>query len=153
MNPPLPTPIVHLTHVKNLPSIFSAGGILSYNEMLRRELGYQNIAYSHIQTRRASIMVFGASGGSLHNYAPFHFGPKSPMLYAISNGQVPGYEEGQEPLVYLVSTAQAVEEAGLSFAFTDGHAIMRLSEQYFDLSNLDKLSWGVINGTYWFDSD
>lgn len=152
MEVPVPAPIVHLTHMDNLPSIFAAGGVLSYHEIVQRGIRYQNIAYDHIQNRRESTMVFGAKGGCLHDYVPFHFGPKPPMLLAISSGNVSGYTEGQPSLVYLVSTAQAVETAGLSFAFTDGHATMAFSEFFFDLAQLDRIDWKVIRSKWWNDT-
>lgn len=152
MKAPIPTPIYHLTHWRNLPSILSAGGVLSNHEMRRQGIEHQNIAYDHIQDRRENTMVFGAKGGCLHAYVPFHFAPKSPMLFTISKGNVPNYTEGQPPLVYLVSTAQTVEAAGLPFAFTDGHATMAITEFFSDLARLDRVTWSVMNSTYWNDT-
>ena len=149
---PNPVPIVHLTHVDNLSSILGEGGVLSYHEMDRRGIGHHNIAYVHIQARRESTIVFGAKGGCLHDYVPFHFGPKPPMLLTISSGNVPNHTEGQPPLVYLVSTAQAVEAAGLPFAFTDGHATMAITEFFDDLDRLDQIDWPVIHGKWWNDT-
>lgn len=152
MTVPLPTPICHLTHWKHLSSILSAGGLLSYHEMKRRGMNYCNIAHNSVQDQREDKMVFGAKGGCLHDYVPFHFGPKPPMLLTISSGNVQGYTEGQSPLIYLVSNAQAVEVAGLSFAFTDGHAIMAFTEFFFDLARLDRIDWPVIHGKWWNDT-
>ncbi len=152
MAAPIPTPIVHLTHWQNLASILSSGGLLSCHEKQRQKITHRNIAYGHIQTRRESTMVFGAKGGCLHDYVPFHFGPKPPMLLTISSGNVSGHTEGQPPLVYLVSNAQAVEAAGLHFAFTDGHATMAFSEFFFDLAQLDRVDWEVIRSKWWNDT-
>jgi hypothetical protein len=149
---PDPTPIYHLTHWRNLPSILAAGGVLSNHEMLRRQIAYQNIAYDHIQERRETTMVFGSKGGCLHDYVPFHFAPKSPMLFTISRGNVPNHTEGQDPLVYLVSTAQAVAEADLPFIFTDGHATMNFTEFFEDLAELNRVDWKVMHGQYWNDT-
>lgn len=149
---PEPTPIYHLTHWRNLPSILSTGGVLSNHEMLRRQIVHQNIAYDHIQERRETTMVFGAEGGCLHDYVPFHFAPKSPMLYTISKGNVLAYTEGQDPLVYLVSTAQTVAEAELPFIFTDGHATMNFTEFFEDLAELNRVDWKVMHSQYWNDT-
>jgi len=48
-------------------------------------------------------------------YVAFYFGPRSVMLYQLHTGWVEGYREGQEPLIHLVSTSQAVEGAGLAY--------------------------------------
>jgi len=149
---PDPTPIYHITHWRNLPSILSEGGVLSNHEMARRQIAYQNIAYDHIQERRETTLVFGSEGGCLHDYVPFHFAPKSPMLYTISRGNVPNHTEGQDPLVYLVSTAQAVAEADLPFIFTDGHATMNFTEFFEDLAELKRVDWKVMRDQYWSDT-
>ena len=149
---PDPTPIYHITHWRNLPSILSEGGVLSNHEMARRQIAYQNIAYDHIQERRETTMVFGSEGGCLHDYVPFHFAPKSPMLYTISRGNVPNHTEGQDPLVYLVSTAQAVAEADVPFIFTDGHATMNFTEFFEDLAELNRVDWKVMRDQFWNDT-
>ena len=41
------------------------------------------------------------------DYVPFYFGPKSPMLYAIKQGKVEGYQ-GQREIVYLVAAAEEI---------------------------------------------
>jgi len=45
------------------------------------------------------------------------------MLLNLKSGRVAGYNEGQEPLVYLKTTVQAVASAGCRFVFTDGHGL------------------------------
>lgn len=91
---------------------------------------YTSIAHQTIQDRRAYTQVPCGPGGCLHDYVPFYFGARSPMLYAIKSGNVEGYEQGQEAVVYLVSTAQKVSGAGLGHVFTDGHGIMGFTAFY-----------------------
>ncbi|MBD3884903.1 DUF4433 domain-containing protein [Phormidium tenue FACHB-886] len=62
--------------------------------------------------------------GTLTDYVPFYFAPCSPMLYAIHQGNVPTHSDGQEGVIYLGSTVETVQQANLSFVFTDGHGIM-----------------------------
>ena len=40
----------------------------------------------------------------LHDYVPFHFSARSPMMYRISCWNLPEYSDGQRPLVYLVTS-------------------------------------------------
>jgi len=70
-----------------------------------------SIAYQDIQERRSKIIVSCGPGGTLHDYVPFQFAPRSPMLYTINRGNVPGYLEGQKPLLHLVATIETVKEA------------------------------------------
>jgi len=88
----------------------------------------------------------------LADYVPFYFAPRSPMLYTINRGNVEGYQEGQRPIVHLVSSAEAVRAAGLSFAFTDGHADMDISHFFNDLQDLERVDWNVMSSKYWSDT-
>jgi hypothetical protein len=62
-------------------------------------------------------------GGTIHDYVSFYFGYLSPMMLNLKTGRVPGYNEGQTPLIYLESSAQAVSESGGGFVFSVGHVI------------------------------
>jgi hypothetical protein len=52
----------------------------------------------------------------------------SPMMLQLKTGQVAGYNEGQQPLIYLVSSAQVVEAADIRFVFSDGHGLARFTK-------------------------
>lgn len=74
------------------------------------------------------------------------------MLYAIHQGNVPTYSDGQESVIYLVSTVEAVQQANLSFVFTNGHGVMALT-QFFDApADLNQVDWQVMTLRYWFDT-
>jgi len=66
------------------------------------------IAYQHIKDRRARKRVPAGPGGTVADYVPFYFAPRSPMLYAITRGLVPGYDGGQSSVVHLVTSTDAV---------------------------------------------
>ena len=64
-----------------------------------------------------------------------------------------GYTDGEDPILHLVTTAEAVAAAGLPFTFTDGHAELAVSEFFDDLTQLaDKIDWKVMASTYWNDT-
>jgi hypothetical protein len=76
------------------------------------------------------------------------------MLYAIYKGFVDGYDGGQSEIVHLVSSTEAVDEAGLPWVFTDGHAEMApLTDFFDDLRDLHKIDWEVMESKYWNDTD
>jgi ssDNA thymidine ADP-ribosyltransferase, DarT len=148
------TLVYHITHLNNLSLILNVGGLMAVNELRRSNLTYQNIAYEQIQDRRARAIVPCGAGGVLHDYVPFYFAPRSPMLYTIHRGNVPGYQDGQALIIHLVSSAEAVEAAGIAFAFTDGHAVMDYSDFYDDLDALeDVIDWELMESRYWRDTD
>jgi hypothetical protein len=135
-----------------LPLILSDGALLCKSEMNRRGRVFRNIAHQTIQDRRATTAVPCCRGGCLHDYVPFYFAPRSPMLYSISRGNVAGYAEGQEPVLHLVTHAQHVGAAALPFAFTNGHATVYPSGFWDDLNRLAEVDWSVMPLIYWNDT-
>lgn len=146
------TKIYHITHLNNLPSIITRGGLIAKSR--QQQLRYTDIAHERIQDRRARTLVPCANRGTLHDYVPFYFAPRSPMLYTIHRGNVEGYQQGQTLVIYLVAEAEMIAAANLSFTFTDGHAIMAYSEFYEDLQDLEQgIDWKLMNSRYWFDTE
>lgn len=148
----MPTPIYHITHVQNLPSIFQSGGLIANNSLKQQQVTYQNIAHVNIQDRRALIRVPCAAGGYLHDYVPFYFAPRSPMLYTIHKGNVQGYNGGQDLIVHLVAEAELIESQRLNFAFTDGHAVIAYINFYDNLQQLNVIDWELMKSRYWFNT-
>ncbi len=136
-----PCLIYHFTHIENLPSILAAGGLACKAQAIPK----RDISHANIQARRARRQVEAGLGGTLHEYVPFYFTPKSPMLHAVFKGGTT-----MADLIYLVSSVERVQELGLPFAFTDGHAEMRLDVHYYDDSkDLDRLDWQVLRAAGW----
>jgi len=150
---PNPTFIFHITPIENLRRILEDGELRAKQALDQEDTGYINIAHQVIQDRRAYTPVPCGPRGMLHDYVPFYFGPRSPMLYTISRGNVEGFTAGQECIVHLVSSVQTVQAAGLKFVFTDGHGIVAFTGFYDDPSQLDKVDWPLMNSIYWFDTD
>jgi ssDNA thymidine ADP-ribosyltransferase, DarT len=148
---PIPTPIYHITHYRNLSGIIAAGGLTCCAALRSEGTRYEDVANDEIQDRRATFPVPVPPHGLVHDYVPFYFAPKSPMLYVISRGGI-RYPERQAPMVQLVSTAQAVYASGQQCAFTNGHAIMALSDYFTELASLDQIDWDVMQSRYWNDT-
>ena len=145
--------IYHITHINNLPLILKSRGLFPKNELVQQEVNHLDIAYERIQDRRARIPVPCGAGGVLHDYVPFYFAPRSPMLYAIHNGRVAGYTQGQNPIIYLVAQAEIIKSEGIPFAFTDGHAVIQYTEFYDNLSVLESsIDWAIMKDKYWADT-
>ncbi|HZQ27765.1 MAG TPA: DUF4433 domain-containing protein [Acidimicrobiales bacterium] len=144
---PAPTRIVHFTHVSHLPTVASEG-LLSdtrAGDVLTTEVGNRGIKD---QRRRRPVEV--GAGGVVADYVPFYFAPRSPMLSAIYHGRVPEYTEGQDPIVYLVTSVERLIELGLTPVFTDRNAALAVAEMSTDLSALDDLvDWELMDATWW----
>jgi hypothetical protein len=113
---------------------------------------YRTIHNVDIQKERRARRIPCGPRGVVHDYVSFSFGPRSPMLFQLHTGWVPGYTEGQEPLIYVVSTAQAVDEHGTGFVFSDGHGIATFTGWYDDLAQLGSVDWPTVNARLWRDT-
>jgi len=143
--------IYHITHIKNLERIVREGGL--FCDRTAQDFKAVNIGHQHIKDRRLKRIVELSPGGTVGDYVPFYFAPRSPMLYVIDRGGVIGYEDGQKPVVYLSSSTEAVSKAGLPFVFTEGHAEMAYTDFYNNLDDLDKVDWRLMGEKYWHDTD
>src|SRR5487761_1073642 len=116
------TEVMHMTHISHISSIIAQGGVQCDRQAADQGLSKVSIAYAILKERRAATPVPVARGGTLADYVPHYFAPRSPMLYAIDRGLVADYKGGQREIVYLIASAERVERSGIPFAFTDGHA-------------------------------
>jgi ssDNA thymidine ADP-ribosyltransferase DarT-like protein len=152
MKVPQPTTILRLTHVDNLAVCLRREGLHAPNFTPDDGLTYKTIHNTKIQSHRNACQLPCDPGGTIHDYVPFYFGPLSPMLLQLKTGRVEGYGEGQEPLIYIVSTVQAVQKSGTPFVFSDGHGIAAYTRWFNDLGNLNEVDWECVEARYWADS-
>jgi hypothetical protein len=146
----VPTTLYHFTHVDNLEAILAQGGLVCLN---RAPTFAINAASNNIQERRKKKQVICEPRGTLHDYVPFYFAPRSPMMFKLSKGGVSTFQGNIHDLVYIVSSIEKIKELGYPFTFMDGHALMALSNFYNDTMYLDKLDWKLIRNTMWNNTD
>lgn len=90
----------------------------------KKKIEHANIAYQGAQGKRATKLVARPPAGVIHEYAPFYFAPRSPMLMAIHSGRVDGCEYRQSDIAHLATTVEVVAEKGLDFVFYDYNATL-----------------------------
>jgi hypothetical protein len=147
--------IYHITHIENLPSILKAGQIYATNF---RSNNHTCIANDEIQDRRATKQVILSPYGVLHDYVPFYFAPRSPMLCANHKRSFTN-SKPQDEIIHLVTTAQIIAENGLPYVFYDHHAATDYASCYNNIIDLDKIDWELFFETpligaysqYWQD--
>ena len=74
------------------------------------------------------------------------------MLLQLHTGRVAGYSEGQQPLIYLVSSAQQIVSSGAGFVYSDAHGIAAFTKWFDSLRDLDKIDWAAVYAEYWNDT-
>jgi hypothetical protein len=150
--PPQPTPIYRLVHVDNLAALLARGRLHAPLHVPADGQPYRTIHNVEVQANRRVKQVPCGPGGTVHDYLPFYFGPLSVMLLQLKTGQVPGYADGPEPLVYLRTTVQAVAQAGCPFVFTDGHGLAKFTNWFDDLAHLNAVDWPLVRDRFWVDT-
>lgn len=141
--------LFHFTHVANLPSVIVHGlrsdSAVRADGSLAVEVGEDRIKE---QRRRRAVPM--GPGGVVADYVPFYFAARSPMLYTINRGNVPAYQDGQDPLVYLVTDVARLQHVGCRFVFTDRNAYYQTATYAEDPAHLDELvDWPLMEATMW----
>jgi hypothetical protein len=152
MSAPHPTPVFRIVHVDCLPTILRREALHAANHTPDDGLPYRTIHNVDIQGQRHISNLPCGPRGTLHDYVPFYFGYLSPMLFQLKTGRVAGYNEGQEPLIYLKTTVQAVAQAGIPFVFSDGHGIAAFTSWHHDPARLEEVDWTMVYQRYWSDT-
>jgi len=111
----------------------------------KKKIAHANIAYQGAQGKRATKLVARPPGGVIHDYVPFYFAPRSPMLMAVNGGRVEGCPHRQEDIVHFVTTVEAIVAEGLPYVFYDYNATLSIATCYSRLRDLDKIDWELFH--------
>lgn len=105
---------------------------------------YVNIGNAELIDKRSRRVVPYPPGGSLSDYVPFYFTPFSPMMLNIRSGRGGVTKRSNDEIVILVSSLRHIEELGLPFMFTNGHALPEWVDYFRDLANLPAIDWSIL---------
>jgi hypothetical protein len=142
---PNPVRLFHITAIDNLADICQRGALVSKNAGASLGINYQNIAHGGAQSSRAGRSVIDPPGGTVHDFVPFYFAPRSPMLFSINSGNVAGCDLRQADILHFETTVEAVTSASGDIVFYDRNATLRYSEAFNDLALLpSKVAWDLI---------
>jgi hypothetical protein len=144
MSVPNPVRLFHITAIANLPDICASGALLSKNLGASAGIAYQNIAYQGAQGARSVKPAPNPPGGVVHDYVPFYFAPRSPMLLAIDSGRVADCPCKQHDIVHFETTVDRVTAGDVPFVFYDRNATLLWCKAYTDLGRLDAVAWELL---------
>lgn len=134
--------IWRIVHRDNLPWILD-NGLHCRNSQLQ-DLNFVNIGNPELIDKRAHRGVPMAPGGTLSDYVPFYFTPFSVMMKNIHSGWGGIRQRSNAEIVILVSSLRRVQEQGIPFLFTNGHAYPPDTRFFNDLSDLSVIDWGIL---------
>lgn len=115
---------------------------------------YVDIGNPELISKRNSRPIPIAPGGTLSDYVPFYFTPRSPMLLNIKTGYNGIRQRGNEEIVILVTSLYKVRDHPLNFIFTDRHAYLQTAVFSSDLAGLSAVDWTILqNSDFKRDND
>lgn len=127
-----------ITHVDNLKWI--AGNGLHCQSSPHKDPTFVPIGNAELIGKRTYRQVKVPPFGTLADYVPFYFTPKSMMMYNIKTGyNVP--KQSNSSIAILVTSIPKVVEDGVPFLFTDRHAYTQFSEFTSDVTKIPDLAW------------
>ena len=113
------------------------------------------IGMDSIKQRRRNLTLQSHPDLRVGACVPFHFCPRSTMLYVIHRANHPelSYRDGQGPILHLESdlrqTVAWAEQTGQRWAFTDSNAGSSYFRDWSDLAHLDEINWVAVQAWYW----
>ncbi len=145
------TLIYHFTDLDNLASIIGNNKIACKNTP---GLAAVSAAEDSVQQKRARKIVPVCQNGSLHDYVPFYFAPRSPMLYSLHKGNVETYTKPQSNLIYLVSAVETVLKFQLPYAFSNRNATTITADFFDDFqTNIGAVDWNLMKAEFWHNTE
>lgn len=133
--------IFRIVHIENIPWILENGLHCRSSGMF--DPNYRNIGSADLIQKRTSRLVPVPPGGTLSDYVPFYFTPRSPMLLNIKTGRHVAALPMRE-IVVLVSSLAQLRIADVPFVFTDRHAYLQTAEFFTDAADLHHLDWDIL---------
>ncbi len=135
--------IFRITHINNLPWILENGLHCRNSRMCDENftpIGNQEIIDKR-HVRKVKIEPFG----TLSDYVPFYFTPKSIMAYNIKTGYNGITTRKNSDIVVLVSSLLLLEEFNIRYVFTNKHAVSIDAKFYSSITDVSAVDWGILS--------
>lgn len=144
--------VFRILHITNLEYML-VNGIYTKNDV-NADPNYINIGDTGLISKRQDYVVkINPPNGELGEYIPFYFGPLSPMLLKIRDGDGGVTKRPQSEIIYVVCRIETIKEFCPEWCFTNGHSVPLITEFYNSTEHLDKVDWDVVSLKYWRNTE
>lgn len=135
--------LFRITHIANLPWLLANGLHCANGEVA--DPNFVAIGNPDLIGKRTHRRVPIPPRGTLADYVPFYFTPKSPMLFNIRTGYNGITRRPNGDIVILVSSCRAMSDNGVALLFTDRHAYTATAEWSADSADLGgMIDWDIL---------
>ena len=135
--------LFRITHVANLPWLLRHGLHAAKGQVT--DPNFIAIGNPDLIDKRTRRIVPLPPGGTLSDYVPFYFTPKSPMLYNIKTGFNGITKRSNEDIAILVSSCRHMAARGVTMLYTDRHAYTMTATWTADGDDLATLlDWDIL---------
>ena len=134
--------IFRITHRDNVPWILDHGLHAATSRTL--DPSFVSIGSSDVISKRKTRKVPQPPYGTLADYVPFYFTPRTPMMLNITTGYYGLAKRSMEEIVIVVSSLHDLGAQSLQFLFTDRHAIYSTAQFFTSLSQIDEVPWSLL---------
>jgi ssDNA thymidine ADP-ribosyltransferase, DarT len=143
--------IFRITHKDNLPWILDNG--LHCRSSAKQDPNFVNIGLVELIDKRKPWPVPVPPMGTLSDYVPFYFTPRSMMACNIHSGRNVTQRDNDQ-IVILVTSLVRLPELNVRFVITDRHACATITKYSNDLKHLDRIDWKILqNSDFRRDND
>ena len=137
--------IFRITHRDNLPWIVVNGLHCANSDS--RDPNFVPIGNAELIGKRNTRGIPPPLGGTLSDYVPFYFTPRSPMLLNIKTGYNGIRQRRNEEIVVLVTSLPHLRKKNIPFLFTDRHAYLAAARFTDDLTKLNAIDWDILKAS------
>lgn len=131
--------VFRITHRDNVAYLLQHGVHCRNSTVV--DPNFVEIGNPEIIDRRRSRRVPIPPGGTLSDYVPFYFTPRTPMLHNIVSGWQGMRQRSRGDVVVLVSSLKRVAEAGATGIIADRNATLAAATFSADHQGLAGLVW------------
>jgi len=137
--------IFRIIHRDNLDWILEHGIHCRHTDHV--DPNFVEIGNPDLIAKRSPRAIPVPPGGTLSDYVPFYFTPRSPMARNINSGWRGVQQRANEEILVLVSSLPHIRSLELDFLFTNQHAYTETAQFYSDLARLDEIDWGILRAS------